>query len=217
MAAERFELKLSDTGQLIRGLSADEVLCLLEARIASPDSLVRNQDGNGRWEQLARWAARRQPAPPVRRVRAGSMPPLEQRRRDGAQDDDQLQLELTPMIDVVFQLLIFFMLTGYYATAPRAELPRAVAGEATAIEGKIVIDLVPSAGAPKLWLDELPEPITLEQLPDKLARRMAESGVRQVFLRADRNAEIGVVRRVLKIATDVGADTTVIGVHGTRQ
>ncbi len=224
MADQRFELKLASTDQVLRGLSASEVHALLEAGIASPECQIRPLDEQGTWQPLHRWAAIHGSEPPrVQRVRADQIPtaPIPRRLRDGSTEDpDKIELELTPMIDVVFQLLIFFMLTGYFATAPRAELPRATAGDATSIEGKIVLDLVPDGPTSDqvlVWMDDKAEPVSVDRLADALRERMSETGLSEVLVRADRQVRIADLRRVLAAAGQAGATATVIGVQGQRQ
>ena len=98
-----------------------------------------------------------------------------------AQDDDTLyvrkvrptedaDIDITPMIDVTFQLLIFFMVTSTMQGNPPAIVPRSVSGGATEMT-KIAIKLVIRAPVdsntdPVMEIDK--KPITLEELRARL-------------------------------------------------
>jgi len=101
---------------------------------------------------------------------------------------DQTDIDITPMIDVTFQLLIFFMVTSTMQGNPPAEVPRSVSGGS--IEMAKVITLVIKAPVsadvdPKMEMDD--NPITLEELRARLGD---EAGARpdgfDLMIMADR-------------------------------
>ena len=113
-----------------------------------------------------------------------------------------LPLEMAPMIDIVFQLLIFFLATAQLAEVSRAELdlPQE-AGESAEVgeEAGLVVNILANG---ELLIDEnvlsdeqfavMVEELVLELDSDRLARL-------RPLIRADRSAEAGRLNRVLTL------------------
>ena len=117
-----------------------------------------------------------------------------------------LAIEITPMIDVVFLLIIFFMTTAQFARMTRAdvELPLEK-GEQLSIpeEAGIVINIT---GAGELIVsDRTVSAQELEQIVRSEIRRGSERPVQLKFLiRADRNAPAGQLNRVVSLLESLG-------------
>ncbi len=119
-------------------------------------------------------------------------------------------VDLTPLIDVVFQLLIFFMLSSTFVvqTSIQIEMPRAEGAEK--LEQKdLSITLTVDEGGPEnggaMFIDS--DPIhTWEQLSDRLAAEVADRGEEEALLliRADGRVPMARTVRVWGIATSVG-------------
>lgn len=102
-----------------------------------------------------------------------------------------LIIEITPMIDVVFLLIIFFMTTAQFARMTRAEvnLPREQGEqEQEPEEAGIVVNLTADGtiivAGQTFTLDALDDFIAAE-----LARDTALTGPTKLLIRADRNAD----------------------------
>ena len=109
---------------------------------------------------------------------------------------------MAPMIDIVFQLLIFFLATAQLAEVSRAELdlPQE-AGESAEVgeEAGLVVNILANG---ELLIDEnvlsdeqfavMVEELVLELDSDRLARL-------RPLIRADRSAEAGRLNRVLTL------------------
>lgn len=92
-----------------------------------------------------------------------------------------LGLDLAPLIDVVFQLLIFFMLTSSFSNpALRLNLPKAAKQDPR--EPERVVLSVDKGG--RIFLNQTQ--ISREELKPRLAERLAREPRRGVHLRADR-------------------------------
>lgn len=100
------------------------------------------------------------------------------------------QLDIAPLIDVVFLLLIFFMLTSNFVLQPgiSVSLPKAITSEVISSEN-VVVTLT---GQDLLFLNE--KPITINDLVARL--KEAARDRKTVLLRADSNASLG---RVVEI------------------
>ncbi len=116
-------------------------------------SLVLEQDPEQAADEAAAWTAQKP-------------------RRRG----EEIDLDMTPMIDVTFQLLIFFMLTNALANASPVDLPRAVHGIGVSPDGVQMI-LVDEQG--RYYLGEKLDPQLerpLEQLVQQVQENAAQAG-----------------------------------------
>jgi biopolymer transport protein ExbD len=123
------------------------------------------------------------------------------------EENGDVALDLAPLIDVVFLLLIFFMVaTSFAAQEERLdlELPEAHSGQAAeASNRELVLDVLPD-GAVRL------DGARLEQqaLGTELARIARDNPLRPVLVRADRGLDYGRVIAVLDQCRLVGLTNT---------
>lgn len=116
--------------------------------------------------------------------------------------DDDVSLDMTPLIDVVFLLLIFFMLTASFTQAQRlkVELPKAEQGE-------------PSPDQSKDWTIEIDahgnyalngEALAPEQLEVRLRELPERTEETVLLIRADARTEHQAVVQALNAAKAAG-------------
>jgi biopolymer transport protein ExbD len=115
----------------------------------------------------------------------------------GGGDASDASFDLTPMIDVILLLIIFFMLSSQFATSELrpVDLPRE-AGDARASESaaaQLVIDLDRDGGCSIMG-----EPVPLEELPRRIARAQGGTDARHsgVVVRADRAGSSAALNRL---------------------
>ena len=108
------------------------------------------------------------------------------------------QLDIAPLIDVVFLLLIFFMLTSSYIFQPgiKINLPKAVTSEV--IQEKNIIIAVSAEDL--VYLNDVP--VTLKQLRKYLQGVVDEN--RPLLIKSDRAASLGKVVEIWDLCRDVG-------------
>jgi len=108
------------------------------------------------------------------------------------------QLDTTPLIDVVFLLLIFFMLTSNFVVQPgiRVSLPKAVSSEVIRSENLAVT----LTGQDLLYLND--EPITMQELVPRIRQAAQEN--KTVLLKADTNASLGRVVEIWDLCRESG-------------
>jgi biopolymer transport protein ExbD len=111
---------------------------------------------------------------------------------------DEVSLDMTPLIDVVFLLLIFFMLTASFTQAQRlkVDLPQAEQGESTQDQSKDWVIEIDAQGRYALNGEALAaEDLTarLQALPDRTENTV-------VLIRADAHTEHQAVVRALDAA-----------------
>jgi biopolymer transport protein ExbD len=111
-------------------------------------------------------------------------------------------LNLTPLIDIVFLLLAFFMLTAHFVEeqALEVQLPRAESGRDTADAPQV--ELVLAAGG-ELLLDGVA--VAVVELEPVLRERLQPPGNRLVRLRGDRAAHLERAVQVIDAARRAGA------------
>lgn len=117
-------------------------------------------------------------------------------------------LDLTPLIDVVFQLLIFFMLTATFVVQSSIQIEMPEAEGATTLEQKDVsITLAYGQGGPggrgPVYVDSI-EVFSIEELTDILSKKVTERPGVMLLVRTDARIETGRLVEVLGIASSVG-------------
>lgn len=112
-------------------------------------------------------------------------------------------MNMTPMIDVVFQLLIFFMLVAEISSSESAELILPRASQAVADEGEpgrhiINVDKEGhiKVGSAYFSLDELENRILV---PEALVMRdkSGKFSEKPILIRADKEAKFGIVQKIM--------------------
>jgi biopolymer transport protein ExbD len=108
------------------------------------------------------------------------------------------QLDIAPLIDIVFLLLIFFMLTSSFIFQPgiQVNLPKAVTSEV--IHEKSLIILI--TGNNYIYLND--RMITMAELASRL--RIAAKENKPLLIKADRRASLGKVVEVWDLCRDEG-------------
>ena len=108
------------------------------------------------------------------------------------------QLDIAPLIDVVFLLLIFFMLTSNFVVQSgiKVHLPKAISSEVVRSEN-VVVTLT---GQDLLFLDE--QPITINALTEKI--REAARDHKTLLLNADTKASLGRVVEIWDLCRQLG-------------
>jgi len=108
------------------------------------------------------------------------------------------QIDIAPLIDIVFQLLIFFMLTSSFVIQPgiKVDLPRAVTSEAVKIEN---IEIVVTGENVTYFNGKVVTTQELKALLKQVAKRE-----QTILIKADRRASLGRVVEIWDTARDLG-------------
>jgi len=117
------------------------------------------------------------------------------------------ELNLTPLVDVVLQQLIFFMLTSSFIMQPgiKINLPQATTSE-TITEKELLVS-VSKEGA--IFYGE--RPVTMEELERYLQQATAKGKDKVLIIKGDKKAEHGIIVSVMDIARRSGINKIVIG------
>ena len=108
------------------------------------------------------------------------------------------QIDIAPLINVIFLLLIFFMLTSSFLMQPgiKVNLPKTVTSEAVKYDN---IDILVSSGNATYFNGKLLTPQELKMLLMQAAKRN-----QAILIKADRRASLGRVVEVWDMARELG-------------
>lgn len=117
-------------------------------------------------------------------------------------------VDLTPLIDVVFQLLIFFMLSATFVVQSSIQIEMPQAEGTTTLEQKdLSITLAYGEGGPdgggRIYIDN-DEMASWEALTQRLTEEAESRQVNLLLIRADGRVPMSRTVRVWGIATSVG-------------
>ena len=119
-------------------------------------------------------------------------------------EDEGTELNMTPMLDVVFILLIFFIVTSVFVKTPGLE--PAIPDADTGAEWNPTILVAVDSGS-NVWVDKKPYNIT-EVRPIITALR-DETPKANAIIQADRDAEVGTVMQLQQLFQELEVTTRV--------
>ena len=106
-------------------------------------------------------------------------------------------IDITPLIDVLFMLIIFFVLTAVFVQGSiEIALPQ---GDGSPISEQNPIVVTVNRNSDVLWAGA---PISFEDMPELVAEAMAKS--EDILIAGDRDAPYGDVARVLDALRNLG-------------
>lgn len=114
------------------------------------------------------------------------------------------RLNIAPLIDVVFLLLIFFMLSSHFVTQPgiKVTLPSAVTARLHP-EENIIISITKDNN---LYLNE--RLVNLKNLSEQL--KIARAKKKTVIIKADEKIDLGLAVKVMDIAREADVERLII-------
>lgn len=202
---ELWSLKKKDTGKVYAKLTFATVKAwILEARI-DPEDLLTNQ-------QLRRW---------VTASSVGELAPFFAPETMGAQvisgedmgfgwqskdnEEEEVGFDMTPIIDLTFNLLIFFMVTTTFSMhqIKKVSLPDSsttVSSKPEKISVAIAYDQV--AMSPVIWLGD--EKVLLEELQGRLEEAVERTRQEDIMVAGDRELQYQYIVQVLDKVTKAG-------------
>ena len=126
------------------------------------------------------------------------------RRNRVREQDDEMELNMTPMLDVVFILLIFFIVTSVFVKTPGVDVFKPTA---TQIEDWQPGILTAVTSENEIWVDKTPYRIN-EVRPVIMALR-DENQKADGIIQADGEADVGIVMQLQDMMAELGIDTRV--------
>jgi len=110
------------------------------------------------------------------------------------------QIDIAPLIDVVFQLLIFFMLTSSFIMQPgiKVNLPRAATSEVVKPQNAEIM----VTGEGIIYLDA--KVVTMDELRGFFKQSAKRNSSASILIKADRRASLGRVVEIWDMARELG-------------
>jgi len=113
-----------------------------------------------------------------------------------------LDLSIAPLVDIVFLLLIFFLLTSSFQN-PAIQLTLPEAQSDSYQEKRPVTVSLDDNG--RLFIDM--EEVTMEEFPEKLAALMKQNDNRDIVFRGSKDLRYEQVLQIMGLAKKAGADS----------
>jgi biopolymer transport protein ExbD len=121
-------------------------------------------------------------------------------RRKRARDEDESEVNLTPMLDVVFIMLIFFIVTASFVKEAGIDVNRPDAATAEKKErGNILVAITENG---QIWIDK--RQVDPRALRANIERLHAENPQGAVVIQADKNSKNGQLVEVMDAARLAG-------------
>ena len=121
-------------------------------------------------------------------------------RRRRSHDADESEVNLTPMLDVVFIMLIFFIVTASFVKEAGIDITRPPAATAERKErGNIMVAIT---ATDQIWVDR--RQVDPRALRANIERLHAENPQGSVVIQADKNSKNGLLVQVMDSARQAG-------------
>jgi biopolymer transport protein ExbD len=116
------------------------------------------------------------------------------------QEDDEQEINITPMLDVVFIMLIFFIVTASFVKEAGIDVNKPEGQTAVAKEKANILIAIDSEGA--IWIDR--RQVDPRAVRANIERLHAENPQGTVVIQADQDARTGVLVGVMDAARLAG-------------
>ena len=115
-------------------------------------------------------------------------------------------INVTSLLDVMFNLLLFFMVSTTFLSTPAIKLELPKAKHAEVIEQRPIVVYVDSDGT--VYLND--EPVNISMLDAALEGKLSDADDRSVVLKADSRVSHGIVVGVMDAIKGAGATRLVV-------
>jgi len=116
--------------------------------------------------------------------------------------EEETEVNLTPMLDVVFIMLIFFIVTASFVKEAGVEVNRQQAATAEPKESANLFIAITDTG--QIWMDK--RVIDVRAVRANIERLHAENPQGAVVIQADKNSKNGLLVQVLDAAKAAGVE-----------
>ncbi|WP_371192790.1 ExbD/TolR family protein [Glaciecola sp. SC05] len=124
--------------------------------------------------------------------------------------DEDAQIDMTPMLDIVFIMLIFFIVTTVFVKQAGIEVNKP--DGVTAVQYKNANIFIAITEDGDVWMDR--RQISLEAVRANLEKLLLEQPTDVVFIQADLKAKHGLVVEVMDQVKAAGIDRVAVAVRG---
>lgn len=120
--------------------------------------------------------------------------------RKRIREEEEAVIDMTPMLDVVFIMLIFFIVTTSFVKEAGIDVNRPEASQASDQPSANIFIAITENG--EVWMDR--RMVDVERVAANLERLLAEQPSDMVVIQADRGARHGVVVQVMDQIKEAG-------------
>jgi biopolymer transport protein ExbD len=121
-------------------------------------------------------------------------------RRRHAGAEDETEINLTPMLDVTFIMLIFFIVTASFVKESGIDVNRPAAATAERKERGNILVAITDTG--QVWIDK--RPVDIRAVRANIERMHAENPQGSVVIQADKDSKNGLLVAVMDAAREAG-------------
>ncbi|NVK25151.1 MAG: biopolymer transporter ExbD [Gammaproteobacteria bacterium] len=123
-------------------------------------------------------------------------------RKQRFRDDEDAAIDMTPMLDIVFIMLIFFIVTTSFVKEAGIDVLKPKASNASQKpSANIFIAIKPNGN---VWMDK--REVDIERVAANIERMLAEQPTDTVIIQADKEAKHGVVVKVMDAIKSAGIE-----------
>lgn len=115
-------------------------------------------------------------------------------------EEEEAELDMTPMLDIVFIMLIFFIVTTSFVKEAGIDVNRPEASQATTKPSANIFIAIRENG--EVWMDR--RQVDVERVAANLERLLAEQPTDMVVIQADKEARHGIVVKVMDQVKEAG-------------
>lgn len=122
--------------------------------------------------------------------------------RKRIREEEDAAVDMTPMLDIVFIMLIFFIVTTSFIKEAGIEVNKPKAANQTRQKSANIFIAIRDTG--EIWLDK--RRVDVERVAANIEKLLAEQPSEVVIVQADKNAKHGVVVKVMDAIKEAGID-----------
>ena len=125
-------------------------------------------------------------------------------------EEEEAAIDMTPMLDIVFIMLIFFIVTTVFVKDAGIDVNKPEANMAYLPKNANIFIAITSDG--DVWLDK--REVKVETVRANIERLLAEQPTDIVIIQADEEAEHGIVIKVMDQVKAAGIDRISVAARG---
>ncbi len=134
------------------------------------------------------------------------------KKREYIQAEEENEINMTPMLDVVFIMLIFFIVTTSFVKESGVSVNRPTAQSAKTVQkGNIIVAIKPDG---EIWIDK--RAVDLRAVKANIQRLHAQNPQSAVVIVSDREAKTGILVKVMDQIRQAGVQNVSIAAEVNR-
>ena len=127
-------------------------------------------------------------------------------RRHYGQEENDDDINMTPMLDIVFIMLIFFIVTASFVKESGIDVQRPSAVTSESKEQASIVVAISESG--EIWIDK--RAVDVRSVRANIERLRAENPQGSVVIQADKNSTNGLLVQVMDAARQAGVENVSI-------